>query len=71
MGWFKSIDRLSRKKNIKKIETAQPEDDLRTKPKPRPLSPRNENPPTKNLRFFGDTDMESNPSLSKAAWKKK
>lgn len=70
MGWFKSIDRLSRKKNVSKIESA-PVDDLKLKPKPRPLSPRNENPPTKNLRFFGDTDMESNPSLSKAAWKKK
>lgn len=62
-GWFKSLDRLSRKKSSAKSST---EDGSSSLSKTRPLSPRNvKAAPVKNLRFFGDTDMESNASLSK------
>ncbi|XP_031328545.1 uncharacterized protein DDB_G0283697 isoform X1 [Photinus pyralis] len=51
-SWFKSIDRLSRKKSKKDEKVALSEDEIAPKPTP-----------TKNLRFFGDTDVESNDSL--------
>ncbi|XP_074042526.1 uncharacterized protein isoform X3 [Leptinotarsa decemlineata] len=55
-SWFKSLDRLSRKKTkVGEKEgnfTSGTEDDLPSKPTP-----------TKNLRFFGDTDVESNDSV--------
>ncbi|XP_018563253.1 uncharacterized protein LOC108904981 isoform X2 [Anoplophora glabripennis] len=55
-SWFKSLDRLSRKKTNKDERegnfTSGTEEDTPTKPIP-----------TKNLRFFGDTDIESNDSV--------
>ncbi|XP_017777541.1 PREDICTED: uncharacterized protein LOC108563391 [Nicrophorus vespilloides] len=49
-SWFKSLDRLSRKKTKKgESNLTSTEDEI---PKP-----------TKNLRFFGDTDIESNDSV--------
>ncbi|CAG9855838.1 unnamed protein product [Phyllotreta striolata] len=52
-SWFKSLDRLSRKKS-KKGE----KEDFTTVTDEEPATK-----PTKNLRFFGDTDQESNDSL--------
>ncbi|XP_071054414.1 zinc finger CCCH domain-containing protein 13 [Onthophagus taurus] len=52
-GWFKSLDRLSRKKS-KKSDKDSSSDEMPAK-----------STPTKNLRFFGDTDIESNDSLRK------
>ncbi|KAJ8966347.1 hypothetical protein NQ314_003615 [Rhamnusium bicolor] len=55
-SWFKSLDRLSRKKTKKDEKegpfTSGTEEESPTKP-----------PTTKNLRFFGDTDIESNDSV--------
>ncbi|KAG5888837.1 hypothetical protein JTB14_025232 [Gonioctena quinquepunctata] len=55
-SWFKSLDRLSRKKTKMGEKegnfTSGTEDDLPPKPTP-----------TKNLRFFGDSDIESNDSV--------
>ncbi|KAK5647216.1 hypothetical protein RI129_002108 [Pyrocoelia pectoralis] len=51
-SWFKSIDRLSRKKSKKDDKEILSEEEITPKPTP-----------TKNLRFFGDTDIESNDSL--------
>lgn len=56
-SWFKSLDRLSRKKS-KKDENLRNEEDMAPKPTP-----------TKNLRFFGDTDVESNDSLRRKSSK--
>ncbi|XP_049817951.1 uncharacterized protein LOC109609226 isoform X3 [Aethina tumida] len=53
-SWFKSLDRLSRKKT-KKDER---DGNLTSTEEDSPLKPT----PTKNLRFFGDTDIESNDS---------
>ncbi|KAF5301611.1 hypothetical protein FQA39_LY10658 [Lamprigera yunnana] len=51
-SWFKSLDRLSRKKSKKDDKEISNEQDIIEKPAP-----------TKSLRFFGDTDVESNDSL--------
>ncbi|KAJ8924284.1 hypothetical protein NQ315_007076, partial [Exocentrus adspersus] len=56
-SWFKSLDRLSRKNKANKDDkegnfTSGTEEDSPSKPTP-----------TKNLRFFGDTDIESNDSI--------
>jgi hypothetical protein len=69
LGWFKSLDRLAtRKKNpdLKADQLDVNEHFNQSRNKPRPISPRNEKTPPKNLRFFGDTDVESNASISKA-----
>ncbi|XP_063387796.1 zinc finger CCCH domain-containing protein 13 isoform X1 [Cydia fagiglandana] len=55
-GWFKSLDRLSRKKKNVKTEKEIPPEDRSSKPKL--------NSPAKNLRFFGDTDVESDAKHS-------
>uniref|UniRef100_A0A1B0GHG4 Uncharacterized protein n=2 Tax=Lutzomyia longipalpis TaxID=7200 RepID=A0A1B0GHG4_LUTLO len=72
LSWFKSLDRLSRKNKVTTSRKTASDDDFSSiqSPRPRPLSPRQENQaPTKNLRFFGDTDLESNASISKGALK--
>ncbi|XP_055692139.1 uncharacterized protein LOC129795120 isoform X2 [Lutzomyia longipalpis] len=74
LSWFKSLDRLSRKNKVTTSRKTASDDDFSSiqSPRPRPLSPRQENQaPTKNLRFFGDTDLESNASISKGALKSK
>ncbi|XP_018330901.1 uncharacterized protein LOC108740889 [Agrilus planipennis] len=54
-SWFKSLDRLSRKKPKKESKT---ENQTSTEDEYLPKQT-----PTKNLRFFGDTDIESNDSV--------
>ncbi|KAJ0171599.1 hypothetical protein K1T71_013149 [Dendrolimus kikuchii] len=55
--WFKSLDRLTRKKGKSpKIEKEITTEDER-KPWSKPTKPLNS--PAKNLRFFGDTDQDS------------
>lgn len=55
-GWFKSLDRFSLKKN-KAIKVDSKENLKEASPKPAPTQQ------TKNLRFFGDTDLESDTSV--------
>jgi hypothetical protein len=63
-GWFKSLDRLTARK--KPQDTRKDEEStFQRNNKPRPLSPRNEKVPSKNLRYFGDTDLESIAYVSK------
>lgn len=85
LGWFKSLDRLSRKKD--KTSTLPPSsrtssvvDDRLNGHNSHTLkatrgSSHQESPvkgnSSKTLRFFGDTDLESNGSYSKASWKNK
>ncbi|GAB0099932.1 hypothetical protein DMENIID0001_158350 [Sergentomyia squamirostris] len=74
LSWFKSLDRLSRKNKTSTNRKTPSDDDGSSfrSPKSRPLSPPQENQaPTKSLRFFGDTDLESNASVSKGALKTK
>ncbi|XP_059622589.1 uncharacterized protein LOC132265824 [Phlebotomus argentipes] len=75
LSWFKSLDRLSRKNKTTSSRKTTSDDDFSSirSPRPRPLSPRQENqaPQRKSLRFFGDTDQESNASVSKGIWKNK
>ncbi|XP_075985744.1 bloated [Anticarsia gemmatalis] len=65
-GWFKSLDRLtSRKKGkntkIEKESTMTTEDESPRKPYTKPSKPLNS--PAKNLRFFGDTDPDSDANI--------
>ncbi|GLV39616.1 uncharacterized protein CBL_08317 [Carabus blaptoides fortunei] len=54
-GWFKSLDRFSLKKNkTEKPPKETVKDDTLKEAHP---------PPTKSLRFFGDTDTETNDSV--------
>ncbi|KAJ6647310.1 hypothetical protein Bhyg_02532 [Pseudolycoriella hygida] len=72
LGWFKSLDRLSRKKplNSNKVDTTTEEEFTNVRSNMRPSNIRKGSSPhrngQKNLRFFGDTDLESNASISKA-----
>lgn len=55
-----------------KIDSATDDDFSNLKPISRHNSPRHNNGgSSKNLRFFGDTDMESNASISKGTGKQK
>ncbi|XP_050356021.1 trichohyalin isoform X2 [Nymphalis io] len=72
-NWFKSLDRLGRKreKNAKvekeSIITTEDESSRRVWSKPtKPL-----NSPAKNLRFFGDTDPESDANVKRSVTKNK
>ncbi|XP_037965815.2 uncharacterized protein LOC105392188 isoform X2 [Plutella xylostella] len=60
-NWFKSLDRLTRKRNksskVTKDTEAHTEDESSRKPWSKPTKPLNS--PAKNLRFFGDTDQDS------------
>ncbi|KAG4068559.1 hypothetical protein HA402_004900 [Bradysia odoriphaga] len=73
LGWFKSLDRLSRKKslNSNKVDTTTTEEEFSNlRSNGRPSNIRKSTSPHRNgqkLRFFGDTDLESNASVSKAA----
>ena len=86
LSWFKSLDRLSRKKDkrepvvaVSPTRTSSVEERMTVGPrKTSREDPRASLPPqavkggsSKTLRFFGDTDLESNGSYSKAAWKNK
>ncbi|KAL0861772.1 hypothetical protein ABMA27_009247 [Loxostege sticticalis] len=63
-SWFKSLDRLTAKKKgkttkvEKEIETPPEEEPRKAWAKSKPL-----NSPAKNLRFFGDTDLESDTNV--------
>ncbi|KAJ8963201.1 hypothetical protein NQ318_018667 [Aromia moschata] len=56
-SWFKSLDRLSRKKTKKDEKEGNVTSG--TEEEASPAKPT----PTKSLRFFGDTDIESNDSI--------
>ncbi|XP_077283806.1 bloated isoform X2 [Arctopsyche grandis] len=67
-GWFKSLDRLS--KNKSKTSKVEKDSVLTTTEEesnftPKRYTPNSSKAPTKSLRFFGDTDQESNGSSSK------
>uniref|UniRef100_A0A1B0FJR8 Uncharacterized protein n=1 Tax=Glossina morsitans morsitans TaxID=37546 RepID=A0A1B0FJR8_GLOMM len=77
ISWFKSLDRRSKSKSKEKINVTVNEQNetpsssmKRAKPSTRQQAPNNTTvtaQPAKNLRFFGDTDVDSNPpTISKA-----
>lgn len=84
LSWFKSLDRLSRKKD--KTATLPPSSSRTTSVDDRfngqqtlkstrmamqQEQPQSKGNSSKTLRFFGDTDLESNAGYSKASWKNK
>lgn len=90
LSWFKSLDRLSRKKDrAPSIATSSANESFNghhhtlkpsrvvsreettTTPSRLSQQPSSKGNSSKTLRFFGDTDLESNGSYSKATWKNK
>lgn len=72
-NWFKSLDRLGRKreKNLKveKESVITTEDESSRRGWSKPAKPLNS--PAKNLRFFGDTDLESDANVKRTVTKNK
>ncbi|PZC77121.1 hypothetical protein B5X24_HaOG203738 [Helicoverpa armigera] len=64
-NWFKSLDRLTRKKGkstkVEKESIITTEDEAPRKTYPKPAKPLTS--PAKNLRFFGDTDPDSDANV--------
>ncbi|XP_065370484.1 uncharacterized protein blo isoform X2 [Calliphora vicina] len=67
-SWFKSLDRRAKSKSKEKLNTPTPNETSSLKrTKNSKHSTTQPQQPTKNLRFFGDTDLDSNPpTISKA-----
>ncbi|KAM7344186.1 bloated [Cochliomyia hominivorax] len=62
-SWFKSLDRRAKSKSKEKLNTSTATETSslkRTKNSKHSTTPQTQQP-TKNLRFFGDTDLDSNP----------
>ncbi|KAL4717448.1 hypothetical protein ACJJTC_000597 [Scirpophaga incertulas] len=70
-NWFKSLDRLAARKKVKntKVErgSVQTSEDERRKTWSKITKPLNS--PAKNLRFFGDTDLESDGNVKQSVTK--
>ncbi|XP_045525111.1 uncharacterized protein LOC123714725 [Pieris brassicae] len=72
-SWFKSIDRLGKKRDkhikVEKESIITTEDELPRRSYPKSSKPLNS--PAKNLRFFGDTDPESDANVKQTVTKTK
>ncbi|XP_061390955.1 uncharacterized protein LOC133326299 [Musca vetustissima] len=68
-SWFKSLDRRAKSKSKEKLNSAQETSSLKRSKNSHHNTPATQAPPaTKNLRFFGDTDLDSNPpTISKGS----
>ncbi|XP_026494455.2 uncharacterized protein Blo [Vanessa tameamea] len=72
-NWFKSLDRLGRKREknakVEKESVITTEDESSRRVWSKPTKPLNS--PAKNLRFFGDTDPESDANVKRSVTKPK
>ncbi|CAK1543347.1 unnamed protein product [Leptosia nina] len=72
-SWFKSLDRLGKKRDknakVEKESIITTEDESLRRDWPKPRKPLNS--PGKNLRFFGDTDPESDANTKQTVTKTK
>ncbi|XP_023934305.1 calponin homology domain-containing protein DDB_G0272472 [Bicyclus anynana] len=72
-NWFKSIDRLGKKREknskVEKESVITTEDESSRRVWSKPSKPLNS--PAKNLRFFGDTDHESDTNVKRSVTKTK